>query len=683
MSKEMVLTPEELAENALLNAAIAFAVEKHKNGLRKGTKMPYIVHPLEVLHILMLMGADKNLMAAGVLHDTVEDTDATLEEITEKFGEDVASLVASHTEKDKSLPWQKRKEIALEHLKHANKREQMLVLADKLSNMRAIARDYDELHDKLWDKFNKGKESQAWYYNAGADALVDLADYEDTAKFYDEFAELVDYVFNDDVDVDDEKLLQEAQELKDKGDIGAYLVKIRQAVDNGSIIGMLILGEHIHNGDFGLEVDDAEALKLWLPAAEAGVPEAMHHVGVAYFMGEGVEQDSAEAVSYLQPIEDKKYADALYIMGTCYLEGHVVQPDCEKGIQLLTESAEQGYGPALQTLADSYLNGNGVEQDDKKAFELIKKAIDNGYSPVYHIYGIYKLHGIGCEVDEKEGLAWVKKGADALNECALCILGRFNLDGVFGIKQNYKKAKKLFEKALELDNPEAAKYLASMYVDGAGVEQDWEKAAEYYTIAADSGFDDARFALATLYYEGLGVKKNKKRTLSLMKKAAKNEYIPAMVFLAEAYRGVKGIPEDLKESFEWYNKAAKLGSADAQYNLGKCYENGKGTRKNTRKAFEWYMKAAEQDDVLAMNDIGIYYANGTYVEQDEAKAFEWFSKAAAYEDYAPALYNLASCYENGFGVEADEKEAERLRALADELAENEDEELVEVESTKK
>lgn len=156
-----------------------------------------------------------------------------------------------------------------------------------------------------------------------------------------------------------------------------------------------------------------------------------------------------------------------------------------------------------------------------------------------------------------------------------------------------------------------------------------------------------------------------------------------MVFLAEAYSGVKGIPEDLKESFEWYNKAAKLGSADAQYNLGKCYENGKGTRKNTRKALEWYMKAAEQDDVLAMNDIGIYYANGTYVEQDEAKAFGWFSKAAAYEDYAPALYNLASCYENGFGVEADEKEAERLRALADELAENEDEELVEVESTKK
>ena len=197
MAEDVVLSPEELAENELLNNAISFAVEKHKKGLRKGTKMPYIVHPLEVMHNLMLMGADKNLMAAGVLHDTVEDTDTTLEEIAAKFGDDVAALVSSHTEKDKSLSWKTRKEIALEHLKHANKREQMLVLADKLSNMRAIARDYAELKDKLWDRFNQGKESQAWYYRSGAASLKKLGEYEDTKALYLEFAELVDKVFGE------------------------------------------------------------------------------------------------------------------------------------------------------------------------------------------------------------------------------------------------------------------------------------------------------------------------------------------------------------------------------------------------------------------------------------------------------------------------------------------------------
>ena len=197
MGKEIVLTPEELVENDMLNNAIAYAVEKHRNGLRKGTKMPYIVHPLEVMHNLMLMGADKNLMAAGVLHDTVEDTDATLEEIAAKFGDDVAALVSSHTEKDKSLSWKTRKEIALEHLKHANKREQMLVLADKLSNMRAIARDYAVLKEKLWDIFNRGKDSQAWYYRSGVSSLMKLGEYEDTKALYLEFAELVDKVFGE------------------------------------------------------------------------------------------------------------------------------------------------------------------------------------------------------------------------------------------------------------------------------------------------------------------------------------------------------------------------------------------------------------------------------------------------------------------------------------------------------
>ena len=197
MAEDVVLSPEELAENELFNNAISFAVEKHKNGLRKGTKMPYIVHPLEVMHNLMLMGADKNLMAAGVLHDTVEDTDATLEEIAAKFGDDVAALVSSHTEKDKSLSWKTRKEIALEHLKHANKREQMLVLADKLSNMRAIARDYAEVKEKLWDRFNRGKDSQAWYYRSGATSLIKLGEYEDTKVLYLEFAELVDKVFGE------------------------------------------------------------------------------------------------------------------------------------------------------------------------------------------------------------------------------------------------------------------------------------------------------------------------------------------------------------------------------------------------------------------------------------------------------------------------------------------------------
>lgn len=72
--KEAMLTKEQKADNKLLNEAIMYATRMHKKTLRKGIDMSYIVHPLEVMHILELMHADKQLMAAGVLHDTVEDT---------------------------------------------------------------------------------------------------------------------------------------------------------------------------------------------------------------------------------------------------------------------------------------------------------------------------------------------------------------------------------------------------------------------------------------------------------------------------------------------------------------------------------------------------------------------------------------------------------------------------------
>ncbi len=150
------------------------------------------------------MGADVHLLAAGLLHDTVEDTDATLEDISEKFGQDVATLVASHTEDDKSYytkeqeiaSWRARKEKALKHLAAAGKREKMLVLADKLANMRAIAHDYAKLGDELWSRFNKGREDQSWYYHAGAEALSTLAGAEDAGAAYKEFCNLIEQVFS-------------------------------------------------------------------------------------------------------------------------------------------------------------------------------------------------------------------------------------------------------------------------------------------------------------------------------------------------------------------------------------------------------------------------------------------------------------------------------------------------------
>ena len=178
----------------MINKAIKFAANKHNGQNRKGKNVPYIVHSLEVFNILYRMGADEDLLVAGLLHDVLEDTDTKAEELQAEFGTDVMELVMAHTE-DKSLPWQERKKRGCEALAQASKRVQMLVLADKLSNIREMAQDYKAIGDKLWQRFNRGYDMQAWYYNYSVGFLQALAEDEKTAWAYDEYCETVKSVF--------------------------------------------------------------------------------------------------------------------------------------------------------------------------------------------------------------------------------------------------------------------------------------------------------------------------------------------------------------------------------------------------------------------------------------------------------------------------------------------------------
>jgi guanosine-3',5'-bis(diphosphate) 3'-pyrophosphohydrolase len=124
----------------LILKALRFAAEKHRDQRRKGVSAsPYINHPIEVTEILWRLGEvrDTNLLLAAILHDTIEDTDATPDEIKSEFGEEVLSLVLEVTD-DKSLPKQKRKQLQVENAPHKTPKAKLLKLADKISNVREI-----------------------------------------------------------------------------------------------------------------------------------------------------------------------------------------------------------------------------------------------------------------------------------------------------------------------------------------------------------------------------------------------------------------------------------------------------------------------------------------------------------------------------------------------------------------
>lgn len=168
---------------SLMDRAIIFATRAHSGTYRKGTKIPYIVHPIEAAAIVATMTDDPDMIAAAVLHDVVEDRDATLEEIRFFFNERIAKLVESESEdKRKDLPpqetWMVRKMETLTFLREKADREaKILALADKLSNMRAIHRDQKTIGDQLWERFNeKSKEKHGWMYRQVAEALSELKD---------------------------------------------------------------------------------------------------------------------------------------------------------------------------------------------------------------------------------------------------------------------------------------------------------------------------------------------------------------------------------------------------------------------------------------------------------------------------------------------------------------------------
>ena len=181
----------------LLDRAIIFAVKAHAGTERRGKGFPYIVHPLEAVEIVATMTPDQELLSAAALHDTVEDTEVTVEQIREQFGDRIASLVASESDEVhegvcEEDSWHARKRAAINRLSHASRDAKMVALGDKLSNMRAIARDYAVQGDALWNLFHvKDRKDHEWHYRGLADALRDLSG---TFAFK-EFEQLINQVF--------------------------------------------------------------------------------------------------------------------------------------------------------------------------------------------------------------------------------------------------------------------------------------------------------------------------------------------------------------------------------------------------------------------------------------------------------------------------------------------------------
>ncbi len=179
--------------------AVEFAVKTHSGTVRKGSTNPYILHPMEAAAIAASLTTDEDILIAALLHDTIEDAGRTAEEVKEAFGGRVLSLVLADTEKtDPTRPeidtWMERKNGMLEYLKErATKDEKIVILSDRLANLRNIHSDMQTMGEDVWFLFHTqtDKSVQGWYYHSIADAMTE---FNGTAAFA-EYLELLDEVF--------------------------------------------------------------------------------------------------------------------------------------------------------------------------------------------------------------------------------------------------------------------------------------------------------------------------------------------------------------------------------------------------------------------------------------------------------------------------------------------------------
>ncbi|HNY40106.1 MAG TPA: HD domain-containing protein [Bryobacteraceae bacterium] len=179
--------------------AVEFAAAAHRGQYRKGTLIPYLMHPLAAARTVIVAGCPEHVAAAAILHDVIEDTCHTIDDIRGRFGDRVAALIHACTEPNhRDASWEERKQHTVDTLASTTDQEILMVaIADKLDNIRSIREDLALRGELTWTRFKRGREKQAWYYRSLSRVFGERMDGEAGRKLATEFEQEVRLVFDE------------------------------------------------------------------------------------------------------------------------------------------------------------------------------------------------------------------------------------------------------------------------------------------------------------------------------------------------------------------------------------------------------------------------------------------------------------------------------------------------------
>ncbi|MEI6335167.1 MAG: tetratricopeptide repeat protein [Methylococcaceae bacterium] len=358
-----------------------------------------------------------------------------------------------------------------------------------------------------------------------------------------------------------------------------------------------------------------------------------------------------------------------------------------QAISEMQQQANNGDAQAQFDLAYCFAHGRGIQKNTELAFNWNQKAAEQGLVNAQLAMGFYYF----LDVDEKQTkrlidrdmLEFALNNPPSPDPLELGVSLAWKTD----IKQraDAELAFAWFKKAAEQGCAEAQYWLARCYYDGLGIEQSGELAFEWFKKSAEQGFSESQYSLALCYSNGTGVEQSNELAFEWITKAVgadKTElYFPfggeAYLFLSDLYFCGKGVEKNNELYYKWFEKAAENGNVEAKkhfkelfFGAGIGYRTGQHDGEEfeiiPELAFELFCKAANYGSVHAHWCIGECYQNGIGVEKNDKLAFEHFKMVLELADAdisnelsedlrTAANLSISKCYREGKGVEKNEE----------------------------
>ncbi|WP_139462257.1 SEL1-like repeat protein [Aeromonas veronii] len=298
----------------------------------------------------------------------------------------------------------------------------------------------------------------------------------------------------------------------------------------------------------------------------------------------------------------------------------------------------------------------------------LQYAVSNGDASAMTALGMMYVRGMDIKQDYKKAIELFEKAAELKNSEAANNLGVIYERG-YGVPIDYAKARKNYQDAVDLKSIDALFNLGTLYLKGMGCQVDYNKAFELFQRAAEQGNKSAIHSVGLMYVNGFGVEKSYARAKNWFLQSADLGFSDSMLQVGLIY--VHGLETDINynQAYYWFEQASKQNNVMAIYNIGVMYAWGYGITRNFEEAHKWFEKAAQLGDENAMHSLGVMYENAFGVAKDYTRAKSWYLKAIE-KNHPHAMVNLGLMYDNGEGVEQDHKKALELYQKAVDLGDS-------------